>query len=192
MPGFFYPPTRFAYPALPGSPSPGVNFSTFPGKITARTLFDIAQLFGQEAFRQRLRLGPVEAAFLGQVATPGALFGAAETAAKARAAELFAPRGEVASLIDRARGQVIGQGFAPEAAVGAENAILAQALKQVGQTFAQQAGALEQQRFAGLTSAFGEAEQGYRDLLESLYTGVAGAGQFQTANKGFFKRLFGG
>jgi hypothetical protein len=162
------------------------------GKIDTQTLFRLAQLFGVEAQQQRARLGPITDAFLAQVSTPGALFGAAEKAATARAQELFAPRGEVASLISRARGQVIGQGFAPEAAFGAENAILSQAAKQVGQTFAQQAGALEQQRFAGLTSAFGEAEQGYRDLLESLFTGVASAGQFQLANKGFFRRLLGG
>lgn len=161
-------------------------------KVKESDLIRLAELFRAESEAQRRRFAPITEAFIRQAATPGSLFESARIGAMGLAEQLFAPRGEIASLIQRARGQVIGQGFAPEAAVGAENAILRRAVEQVGQTLAQQAAGLESTRFGGLAAALGEAEQGQRDLLESLFTGYASAAQLGLAKRGFLKRIFGG
>lgn len=181
----------------PFRPNVGQSFlNEFPygiapkGKLDEKALLRLSQLFFEGAQRQRERFDPITQAFLSQVSQPGALFESAQRAAEARAQELFAPRGEVSNLISRARGQVIGQGFAPEAALGAENSIISQALKQVSSTFAQQAAALEQSRLQSLGGAFQEGLRGERDLLESYFNAVATALQAKYAKPGFFGRLF--
>jgi len=158
-----------------------------------RGLREIAQYqFLPELERARRQRVPIEEAFLGQALQPGALFGAAQTAATGYARQLFAPGGEVAGLVSRARGRSISQGFEPSAAEGTERTILQGATGRVGDVFAQQAGQLEAQRFGALSGAFGEAGAGVRDLLESLFTGVASAEQLGIARKaGKKKGLFG-
>lgn len=157
----------------------GFNFSG-----GERGLYDILrQQFLPEIARLRGQRGRIEEAFFGQALEPGALFGAAKTAAEGTAKELFAPGGEVAQLFRQARGQKIQQGFAPEAAEGAEQGILSAASSRIGDVFAQQAGALEQQRFNALGSLFGQREQRLFDSLTSLFTGAGSAEQLKLARQ---------
>lgn len=128
--------------------------------------------------------GPIQNALFEQTMNPGALYGAANTAAMGYANQLFRPGGEVASLISRARGDRINQGWAPSAARGSENAILRGATQNIGNMFAQQAGQLEQLRYGTLAGLYGQNQQGIRDLLTSLYTGTAGAEQLKLAQEG--------
>lgn len=155
----------------------------------------LKQYFLPELDRQRKAGGeggnPIESAFYGQTLEPGALYGAASTAATGKANELFAPGGEVASLIQRARGQTAGQGFNPEAAIGGENQILRGATRQVADVFAQNAGALEGQRFGALTGAYGANQQAIRDLMESIFGGVGTAEQYNLARNPPRKRFLG-
>lgn len=123
----------------------------------------------------------IESALLEQTLEPGALFGAASEAAGGYAQELFKPGGEVASLISRARGRRIGQGFNAADAAGPENAILGGATDSVSNFFAQRAAELEGARYGGLQNLYSGRQQGIRELLTSLYTGQAGAEQLQLA-----------
>jgi hypothetical protein len=126
--------------------------------------------------------GKIQGAVLDQLLTPGKNFGEAQRAAEGYANELFAPGGQVASLISRARGGSVSRGFDPTADVGGgERGILGQASSSVGNFFAQQAGALEGQRIGALTSTYQSQEQLINDLLESVYSGVAGSEQLQLA-----------
>lgn len=126
---------------------------------------------------------PIRSAFLEQTLEPGALYGAASTAAQGYANQIFAPGGEIAGQIRTARGGATQAGFAPEAAEGTERAILRSGLQRVGDVFAQQAGALEQARYGGLTGAFGETQAARRDLMESLFTGVSSAESLALSQK---------
>lgn len=136
----------------------------------------LPRLTGQEAAG-----GKISDAFLGQVTTPGADFGEAQKAAEGYAGQLFAPGGQVASMIQQVRGGAIQRGFDPSAAEGGERGVLQQATGQVGNFFAQQAGQLEAQRLGAITSTYQSQNQMINDLLESLYTGVAGAEQLKLA-----------
>lgn len=155
------------------------------------------QILGQffpELQRQRGARGPVESAFTEQATTPGALYGAAKTSAEGYASELFAPGGQISSLIRGVRGKTIGQGFAPEAGEGAELGVLRSGTQAVGNRFAQEASQLEQTRFAGLGSLYGSQQQMINDLMQSLFTGTATAEQLALAKesqkKGFFGKIF--
>src|SRR5687767_723534 len=120
-------------------------------------LRDILQnYFLPELKNARKRRGPIEDAFTSQALTPGALYGAASEAASGKARELFKAGGEVSNLMGRARGRSIEAGFAPENAYGAENEILRGATDTVANTFAQNAGALEGERFSALAGAYGK------------------------------------
>lgn len=150
------------------------------GRGGPQGLRDILQkYFLPELDKARTRRGPIEDAFTAQALTPGSLYGAASTAAMGRANELFAPGGEVASLIGRARGKSIGQGFDPSSSLGDENNILRSATKNVGDVFAQQAGALENTRAGMLNTAYGNND--VMSLIESLFTGVGSAEQLDLA-----------
>lgn len=129
------------------------------------------------------RTAPIESAFMSQATEPGALFGAAQTSAEGYAKELFAPGGEVAGLMSRARGSTIQQGFSPEAAQGKEFGVLRSATGQVSNRFAQEAAGLEKTRFAGLGSFLGQREQQIMDLMQSIFTGTASAEQLKLAGK---------
>ena len=130
-------------------------------------------------------------AFMNQATTPGALYGAAKTAAEGTAADLFQPGGQVAQAIAKARGQAIGSGWAPSAAGGSERGILDAATKQVSNVFAQQAGALEQTRFGALAGAYNQSGQNIQSLLESLFTGVSSADQLNLAKNPPRSKLLG-
>src|SRR5512147_2624007 len=136
----------------------------------------LPRLKGQEEFGSQ-----INDAFMKSVGTPGANFGEAKKAAEGLAGELFAPGGQVANLISQVRGNAIQRGFDPSAAEGGERGVLQQATGQVGNYFAQQAGQLEGQRVGALTAGYQTQQQTINDLLESLYTGVAGAEQLQLA-----------
>ncbi len=151
----------------------------------------IGQYFLPELKSRQGTRGGIESAFLKQSTEPGALFGAANTAAEGYAKQLFAPGGEIASLISQVRGKSISRGFDPSAAEGPERNILNQGVGQVGNFFAQQAGGLEQARFGGLAQSYFSGQQGISDLLESLYTGVAGAEQLQLAKHPPRQRFLG-
>lgn len=140
----------------------------------------VRQYFLPQLERLRGQSG-ISDAFLGQVQEPGALFGAASEAASGTARQLFAPGGEVATMIGRARGQSINQGFNPEAAAGGENEILRGATQRVADTFATQAGGLEQTRIGALSQAYGLREQQMMELIESIFTGVGSAEQLNLA-----------
>ena len=150
--------------------------------------YDLEQLtygfFEPELRRTRELAGPIESAFLEQSTRPGALYGAAATAAGGVARQLFAPGGEVAGLVGSARGSVIGQGFDPSAAEGSERAIMQSATNRVADTFATQAGQLEAIRYGGLSQAFGGAQQGTRDILESMMAGEGMAHSYDLARRG--------
>lgn len=178
------------FPSFPSTPAPSKSSSTlqFPstyGKgipggpgllryITDRFFLPrLNQAAGQE--------GAISSAFLSQITTPGANFAAAQKAAEGTAQELFQPGGQVANLINQVRGNAIQRGFAPAAAEGGERGILQQATNQVGSVFAQQAGALEQQRMGLLGQGYQLNEQTLNDLLESIYSGAAGAEQLGLA-----------
>lgn len=154
------------------------NYPLGRGGVTG--LRDILQqYFLPELERARTRRGPIEDAFTAQSLTPGSLYGAASTAALGTANELFKPGGQVASLIGRARGKSISQGFSPESAFGDENTILRGATDTVANTFAQNAGALESKRADMLTSLYGRDD--VMSLIESLFTGVGSAEQLNLA-----------
>jgi hypothetical protein len=120
---------------------------------------------------------------MAQTLQPGALYGAASEAAKGTAAQLFAPGGDVATMIAKARGTAIGQGFAPSAAGGSTAGILRGATQRVADTFATQAGQLESERYGMLGQAFGASNQNIQSLLESLFTGAASADQEKLASQ---------
>jgi hypothetical protein len=144
----------------------------------------------QNAQRSRSQ---IQDAFLGQVLNPGSLYDAASTAAKGYAETLFAPGGEVAGLISKARGDAISRGFNPSAGNKSELGVLNQATQQVGNFFAQQAGGLEQSRFSALAGANQFSNQSVNDLLQSIFTGVASSEQLnlaQSASKPKFLGLF--
>lgn len=150
------------------------------GRGGVQGLRDILQnYFLPELSRARSRRQPIEQAFAEQSLTPGALYEGAATAARGKAQELFAPGGEVATMIGRARGKSIGQGFDPGSAMGDENVILRGATDTVGRTFAQNAAALEAKRADMLTASYGQND--VRDLIESLFTGVGSAEQLNLA-----------
>ena len=171
-------------------------FGTFPGSPLGRGgpggLRDIlGEYFLPELKRLQGTRGPIEEAFTSQATQPGALFGAAKTAAEGYARQIFSPGGEVASLIKQARGRSISSGFAPEDALGAENGILQQATANVGNVFSQQAAALEDTRFKSLGGAYSDQLQSIRDLLESIYTGVGTSEQLGLARQSTKKRFLG-
>ena len=143
----------------------------------------VASYFLPELQRTRELGGPIEGAFMQQALQPGALYGAASTAAGGVARQLFAPGGEVAGLVRGARGSVIGQGFDPSSAEGAERGIMQSATNRVADTFATQAGQLEGLRFGALTQAFGGAQQGTRDILESIMSGEGMAHSYDLARR---------
>ena len=144
-------------------------------------LRDILDKYFLPALKRKQGQSTIEDAFLSQTEKPGALFGAADTAAKGYASQLFAPGGEIASLIGSARGDTISKGFAPSSAEGSVNSILRAGTQRVGDVFAQNAGQLEQSRYTALTGAYNEREQSMRDLIESLFTGVASSEQLNLA-----------
>lgn len=151
----------------------------------------LERYFLPELNNQQGKRGPIENAFNSQALQPGALYGAASTAAQGVAGQLFAPGGDVAQMISRARGGSIGQGFSPDNAWGSENNILRSATNRVGDTFATQAAGLEGQRFGALTEAYGGQQQSIRDLIESLFTGVGSAEQFGLADKASKRKFLG-
>lgn len=151
----------------------------------------LERYFLPELSNQQGRRGPIENAFNSQALEPGALYGAASTAAQGVAGQLFAPGGEVAKMIAQARGGTIGQGFSPDSAWGGENNILRSATSRVADTFATTAAGLEGQRFGALTEAYGGQQQSIRDLLESLFTGVGSSEQLGLANKASQKKFLG-
>lgn len=163
----------------------------FPlGRGGVMGLRDILQkYFLPELESARKQRGPIEDAFNQQSLTPGALYGAASTAAMGKANELFAPGGEVASMISRARGKSIQSGFNPGDAYGDESAILRGATKSVGDAFAQSAAGLESARYSGLASAYGKND--VTDLIESLFTGVGSSEQLALAKKAQQSKFLG-
>ena len=126
----------------------------------------------------------IENALMEQTLEPGSLYGAASEAAGGYARELFKPGGEIASLMGRARGRSIGQGWSPEDAIGPENTILRGGVDAISNMFAQQAAGLEQARYGGLMGMYGMHDQGIKDWITSLYTGTAGAEQLKLAQEG--------
>jgi len=168
-------------PSRGGGPSyrPWYNYNM--GDLRNQFYESPETLFGDAYDRSRRAGGPVEEAFMSQTLTPGALYGAASTAASGVASELFAPGGEIARLISGARGQAIGSGFAPGDSIGEENNILRAGTQRVASTFAQQAGALEGQRFNALTGAFGQSREEQLRLLEDLFSGRANVLQYGMA-----------
>lgn len=150
------------------------------GRGGQQGLLDILQnYFLPQLKNAQKQRGPIENAFTDQTLQPGALFGAANEAALGKAHELFRPGGEVAGLMSRARGRSIQNGFAPGDANGDENNILRGATDSVANTFSQNAGQLESQRFSALAGAYGKND--VTDLLESLFTGVGSAEQYGLA-----------
>lgn len=174
------PPTYGGYdPGRPGFNNPSGDPLGRGGQSGLRDILE--RYFLPEVGASQGRRGGIESAFFGQVTQPGSLYGAASTAATGVANQLFAPGGEVANLIGRARGQTIGQGFDPGSAFGSENEILRGATRRVADTFATQAAGLEGQRFGALSQLYGDEQTRYRDLIESLFTGVGSAEQFGLA-----------
>lgn len=134
---------------------------------------------------------PIEGAFLEQTLEPGALYEAASTAATGKANELFKAGGQVSQLINRARGGAIQRGFNPESAFGDENVILRGATDTVANTFAQNAAALEGQRYSALTGTYGDANKRIQELIESIFTGVGSAEQLNLARNASRPRFLG-
>jgi len=151
----------------------------------------LTKYFLPEFERLKSRRGGIEDAFLQQASTPGSLYGAASEAASGTARQLFAPGGEVQKLIGGARGRAIGQGFAPDAAEGAERGILQSATNRVADTFATQAAGLEQARFAGFAGFTSDQSAALRDLIESIFTGTASAEQLGLAKKAQRSKFLG-
>lgn len=171
-----------------GTYDPGVAFGSKGMDVLRR----LSQYFiWPEAQRQREVGAPIEEAFRSQMLTPGAGYEAASTAAGGVARELFAPGGEVASLISKARGKVIGSGFAPSGAEGAERGILRAGTQRVADTFAQGATQLEGQRMGILGGAYGDTQAAQRDLIESIFTAEATAQQLGIAKKAAKRGPFG-
>lgn len=175
------------FPSTPASSTSGLQFPDTYGKGIpggpGLLRYLVQNLFLPRANQVAGQEGKISDAFLSQIATPGVNFDAAQKAAEGTAQELFQPGGQVASLINQVRGNAIQRGFAPAAAEGSERGILQQATNQVGSVFAQQAGALEQQRMGLLGQGYQLNEQTLNDLLESIYSGAAGAEQLQLAKK---------
>ena len=134
---------------------------------------------------------PIEQAFNKQMLEPGAGFGEASRAASGLASQLFAPGGEIATMIARARGKTIGSGFAPSGAVGAENNILRAGTQRVGDMFAQQAGQLEGQRMNLLGGAYGDSMAARTGMAESMFTAEGSAQQLNLANRASRRGPFG-
>lgn len=126
--------------------------------------------------------------FLRQASTPGALFGAASTAAEGMARELFRPGGVVGQGIASARRGSVQQGFEPMAAEGAELGVLGQATDQVANAFAQNAAALEQQRFGAFANFASQAQGGPAQAIANYMTGQANVEQFGLARRGSQRR----
>lgn len=175
-------------------PKRGVGASRDPlGRGGVTGLRDVLERYFIPEFAETTKLGGgIQRAFLEQTLEPGALYGAASTAAQGAASQLFAPGGEIAGAIRSARGGAIQQGFAPSAAEGSERAILRSGTQRVADVFAQSAAGLEGQRFGALTGAFGESRAAQRDLIESLFTGVASAEQLSLANRALRAQSGGG
>lgn len=160
----------------------------FGNKDTGNLNDVLNKYFVPEIQRQGEQRDKISSAFYGAVG-PGS-YDAAATAAKGYASQLFAPGGEVAGLIGQARGKSIGSGYQPqEGANRGTNAILRGASGRIADTFAQTAGQLELGRQNSLASAYGADQGGYRDLIESLFTGYGNIGQYNLANKS--NKLFG-
>lgn len=178
-PGPFGPTNQYQDPNKPNNNLGLANSDFGPGNLAdvIRLLFGprLAQTIGQ--------VNPITEAFNKQTLEPGALFGAASTAATGAAGELFKAGGAIDTAIKGARGNVIGQGFGPAGAVGNENAILQQGVTSVGNIFAQNAGQLESQRYGALAGAYGQGQSSINDLLESIFTGLATQTQSNLAKK---------
>ena len=144
------------------------------------------ELAGQQAARN-----PIQSAFLSQVTTPGAEYGAAKEAATSMASDLFAPGGQIASLVSGARGKAMGQGFSAASAGGAVNGVLRAGVQQVGNTFGQNAASLEANRMNLLGGAYSDSNKTINDLLQSLFAGEATAQQSSIAGNAAKKGLFG-
>jgi hypothetical protein len=166
----------------------------YPGGagIGSSTLRRLSQYFIWPELERTRELGaPVEEAFQSQMLTPGANFSAASTAASGMASELFAPGGEIATMLGKARGKAIGQGFAPSGAEGAERGILRAGTQRVADAFAQQAASLESQRMGLVGGAYGDAQAGQRDLIESMFTAEGSAQQLAIAKQAAKRGPFG-
>lgn len=148
-----------------------------------RLQYILNEYFKPELTRLQGQRNPIERAFYSQTLEPGALFGAANTAAQGYARQLFQPGGEVASLISKARGGAISQGFAPSSSEGAQRAILQGATNRISDVFSQNAAQLEGLRFGALSGAYGDVNASVRDLIESLFTGTASIQQLKLAQQ---------
>jgi hypothetical protein len=144
-----------------------------------------------ELQRQRGLGAPIEKAFQQQVLTPGANFGEASRAAQGVAGQLFAPGGEISTLLGRARGKAIGSGFAPSGAEGAERGILRAGTQRVADAFAQGAVNLEGQRMGLMGEAYGGSQTAQTGLIESMFTAEGSAQQLRLANKAGRRGPFG-
>lgn len=161
--------------------SPTSNHSEDLGGGGSSGLRDILEKYFLPALNRQKGMSSIEDAFLSQTEQPGALFGAAKTSAEGYANQLFAPGGQIASMIGSARGDIINKGFAPSSADSGVNNILRAGTKQVADKFSENAGQLEQTRYGALAGAYGQREQNMKDLIESLFTGVASAEQLNIA-----------
>lgn len=128
--------------------------------------------------------------FLQQASTPGALYGAAATAAEGVSRELFRPGGVVSEGITAARtGQRgIRGGFEPMGGEGAELGVLRSATDQVANAFAQQAGQLENTRFSVYGGFASQAQGGVGQAIADYATQRSGAEQFELARRGSQRR----
>lgn len=166
--------------------------AAYDDSVNPQSLKDILdQYFLPEIKRSQETRQPIENAFNEQFLTPGSGYASAKAAAQGVADTLFARGGEVDSLISRARGNMVGQGFGPDSSLGDENVILRGATQRVADTFATQAAGLESSRMSGLASAYGNSQQSYRDLLESLFAGTGNIQQLGLAKTQNKPKLFG-
>jgi hypothetical protein len=151
----------------------------------------VTQGFGEQYQHDINVRSPIERAFMGQMLTPGANYGAALTAAQGMASNLFAPGGDIQRMMQAARGSAVGAGWAPEAALGDERGIARAGYQRVADTFAQGATQLEGQRINAMTNAFAESQAGPRDTMESIYSGRAGELNYGLARRASRPRFLG-
>jgi hypothetical protein len=189
-----------AYPKIAnpttGSGMPG--WMDLPqGKNAQNTMQNFLRFMFLPYLNQQIGVqGEIGSSFLNQVATPGADFGAASTAAQGYANQLFKPGGQIANQIRTARGNVTRGGFAPSGAEGAENGILNQGVQDVGNMFAQGATGLESQRMNLFSNLYGGTNQNIQDMIQSIFTGYGneqqlGLAQSSVPKKGLLGLGFG-
>ena len=166
----------------------GAKFgSSGPAKLQRLSQF----FLWPELQRTRQMGAPIEQAFQEQMLTPGANYAAASTAASGLASQLFAPGGEIAAMLSKVRGRAISSGSSPASSVGADNGILRAGTQRVADAFSQGAVDLEGRRMGILGGAYGDAQAGQRDLIESMFTAEGSAQQLKLAEKAAKRGPFG-